>query len=147
MAQPTKYAPNTIWLGGKRVVVNDLLAGVAITPGMLIERYSIAGVPSFRPHTAADAEGSIYATEQIMFNKTVDDVYAIGDLVEALVGSSGTTIWAIVASGANVVAGAKLASAGNGKLKAGTTKAIAVAVEDKDNSAGPGDARIRIEVL
>lgn len=147
MAQPTKYPPNTIMLGGEFTEVGDLAAGVAITPGMLIERYAVGTVPTFRPHTNADSEGSIYAMEQSMMNLGVDVPYAIGDLVQAAVARPGTTVWAIVASGANVAAGAKLSSAGNGKLKAGTTKAIAVAVESKDNSAGPGDARIRVEVL
>lgn len=147
----TKYPPNTIYLGGaaagERVQVGDLAASEVITPGMLIERFNNAGAVKFRKHSGAGLAGAIYATEQSMLNKTVDDNYAAGDLVEATVCSAGTTIWAFIASGANIAAGDKLGSAGNGKLQpVGAGVAIAVAMENKNNAAGPGDARIRIEV-
>lgn len=147
--QPTKFPPRTIHLGGEQTVVNDVAAGVAITPGMLVERYTAAGgVPLFRPNTQTDKAGSSYALNQSMINLGVDDAYAIGDLVEVGIGQKGATYWALVASGANVANGALLGNAGNGKLKAvGAGIAIAIAVESKDNSAGPGDARIRVEVI
>ena len=145
----TREVPNTIVLGGPVTVVNDLAATEQITPGMLIERTDVAGVAKFKKHAGQGLEGSIYATEQSMLNLTVDDVYAAADLVEAAVGAPGATIWALVASGANVAAGAKLCSGGNGLLEAvgGGDLTIAVVLEATDNSAGPGNARIKVEVV
>lgn len=79
----TVLQPNTIWLGGPRQQVNDLAAGVAITPGMLVERYVPSGTQvRLRPHaTASVATGRFVATEASMVNKNVNDGYAINDLV------------------------------------------------------------------
>lgn len=144
----TKYPPNTVWLGGPRTEVGDLSAGEVITPGMLVERYNNAGVIRFRKHSGAGLAGSIFATEQSMLNKGVDDTYAVGDLMEVTVGAPGTTFWGLIASGANIAAGDKLASAGNGLLGAvGGGIAVAIAIESKNNTAGPANARIRVECV
>lgn len=147
MAQPTRYSPNTIWLGGPRTVVNHIPASEAIMPGMLIEVTNSGGLPAYRKAATADSEGSTYATEQAHFNLTVDDAYAANDIVEASVGVPGSYFWALIGSGQSVVNGATLGNAGTGYLKAATTKVIARAAETKDNTAGPGAARIRIEVV
>jgi len=143
----TKYPPNTIWLGGPRTEIGDIPAKEIITPGMLVERTSDSNVHKWQKHSVAGGTGTAFATEQSMLNKTVDDTYAAGDLMEVTEGGHGTNWWAIIASGANIARGAKLESAGNGKLRAYTSGVQAfVALEAKDNSAGPGDARIRVEV-
>lgn len=144
----TKFPPFTIWLGGPRTQIGDVPASAAITPGHLIERFDSAGAPFFRKHSAAGGAGSTYATEQNMNNLSVDVAYGVNDLVEATVGEPGTTIWALIASGQNIANGQKLESAGNGTLRAlAAGVAIALAVEAKNNSAGPLDARIRVEVV
>lgn len=145
----TRQAPNTVWLGGPRVEIGDVVAGEAITPGHLIERYDAgSGVSKFRKHTGTSLEGSTYATEQSMLNKAITDAYAAGDLVEASVGSPGSSFYAFIASGQNIAAGGQLESAGDGTLKAYSAGVkIALALEAVDNSAGPGDARIRVEVM
>jgi len=144
----TKYPPNTVWLGGPRTEVGDLSAGEVITPGMLVERYNNAGVVRFRKHSTSGGVTHTFATEQSMLNKGVDETYAIGDLMEVTIGSPGTTFWGLIASGANLAAGDKLGSAGNGLLAAvGGGTAIAIAIEAKNNAAGPGNARIRAEIL
>ena len=141
----TRNDPNTVYLGGPRTVVGDLAASEAITPGHLIEKFNNAGVWRVRKHTGTSLAGSTYATEQSMQNKGVDDAYAANDLVEAVVGAPGTTIWALIASGQTIVFGNDLESAGNGTLKiynAGVK--IATALESKTATA---TTRIRVEVL
>lgn len=144
-----KYPPNTIWLGGPRTEIGDIAASEAITPGMLVERFNAAGVVRYRKHATADVDCvRAVATEQSMMNLGVDDAYAANDLMEVSEGAGGSYFWMLIASGANIAAGAKLGSAGNGKLKAvGAGIPLFAATENKDNSAGPGDARIRVEVV
>jgi hypothetical protein len=145
----TKYPPNTIWLGGSRTEIGDLAANEAITPGMLVERTSVGGVARWRKHSVAGGKSSAsIATDMNMLNKTVDDVCAIGDLIEVSIGQKGSTWWMLVPSGQNIAAGGYLESAGDGQLRAfaaGTP--LFIAVEDKNNAAGPTAARIRVEAL
>lgn len=140
----TKQNPRTIHLGGRIVEVNDVAAGGAITPGMLLLRY--AG-PLYKAHDAASIEAvPVVALNPSMLNKGIDDAYASGDLVEAAVGEKGATFYMLIPSGQNIAAGAMLESNGDGKLKAGTTHPLFSALEAVNNAAGPGDARIRVEV-
>lgn len=153
-----KYPPNTIHLGGDTTIVNDVAAGVAIVPGMLIERYNSSGTPLFRPNTTVTAIGvsPTFALNQSMLNKGVGlpapgvaaDAYAIGDLVEAAIGHKGSTFWALVATAAPaIVIGDKLESAGDGTLRKWTTGTpIALALEPLTNVTG-ANARLRAEVL
>jgi hypothetical protein len=141
----TRLNPNTVYLGGPHLVVNDLAASEAITPGHLIEKFNNGGVWRVRKHTGTSLAGSTYATEQSMLNKGVSDAYAANDLVEAVVGSPGTTIWALIASGQTIVFGNDLESAGNGTLKiysAGVK--IATALESVTATA---TSRLRVEVV
>lgn len=153
----TRYAPNTIHLGGDKTEVGDIPAGVAIVPGMLIERY-LNTTAMFRPCTITTALGvaAIFALNQSMLNKgcglpapgVAGDAYAIGDLVEAGIGHKGSTWWALVADSAPAIAiGDKLESAGNGTLRKFTTGTpIAVALEALTNVSG-ANARLKVEVI
>jgi len=142
----TRQSPNTVHLGGPVTVVNDLAASEAITPGHLIERFNSSGTIRFRKHTGTSLAGSIYATEQNMLNLGVDDAYAANDLVEAVVGAPGATIWALIASGQNIAAGNDMESAGNGTLKVYSSGVkIATALENKPTVTVT--TRIRVEVV
>lgn len=143
----TRLNPNTIHLGGPKTVVNDLAASESITPGMMIERFASGTTNRWRKSTLTGLVNKAYALDHPMANKGVDDAYAAGDLVEAMIATAGTTVWALIASGGNVAFGAPLSDAGNGKVKAASGVTTAFALEKIDNSAGPGDARIRIEVV
>ena len=137
----TREDPRTIWLGGQNInIVNDLPAGSALTPGMLIHRdggeYVVCPV---------DIYSSTYALNQPELNKSVDDDYEDGDLMVAGVGRQGDSFYAWLASGENVGDGDELQSAGSGFLKAKASgRVCAVALEAKN--ATTGDARIRVEV-
>lgn len=142
----TRSNPNTVFLGGDRTQVNDLAAEEALTPGMLIERHSSAGVVRWRKHATSGGNTSVtLATEMQMMNKGVDDAYAIADLVEASVLHKGASAWGLIGSN-TVVAGDQLESAGNGLFQKKTSgTAIAVALEAKTNTSGT--ARLRLEAL
>lgn len=145
----TRFNPNTIYLGDEedRAIVNDIAASEAITPGHLIERFNNAGVIRFKKHaTAAQATAPIVALNQSMLNKTVDDAYAAGDLVEAAVMQKGATAWMFIASGQNIVAGQRLESAGDGTLRAlAAGVALFHALENKPTVQVL--TRIRVEAL
>jgi len=147
----TVLQPNTIWLGGPRTDVADLVCGSGgsigsvICPGMLIERYNPSGTfIRFRPHnTASVATERMLAIEASELNKGVNDGYAIGDIVRAVQGAGGTSFWGLIASGQNITAGQKLESNGDGTLKAYATLGAAIfsALESINNTsgwAGPG---------
>jgi len=114
----TRSAPNTIYLGGPRTIVNDMSAKAAITPGHLVERVNTSGVWQWQKHaTAGGNVGRSVATEQSMNNLGVDDDYAADDLVEVSLGAKGSTFWMLIASGQNISYGDSLESAGNGTLR------------------------------
>ncbi len=140
----TKFTPRTIHLGGPVTEVNDLHASGAITPGHFLDR----SAGKYIKHASAGVAGSTIALDQSEMNKGLDDAYADGDLVKAGVGVPGTTFLAFVPSGQNLADGAGLEHDGAGRLIAHSTGTIvAKAIEAKDNSAGPGDARMRVEVV
>lgn len=142
----TRYNPNTVFLGGERVIVNDLAASEAITPGHLIDSFNSAGIMRYRKHaTASIAVAKTVATEQSMLNKGVDDAYAAGDLVEASILSPGATAWMFIASGQTIVHGNKLESAGDGTLK--IFSAGVVLFKALENKTAVALTRIRVEAV
>lgn len=150
MATFTRFAPNTIYLGPQgpeRNVVADLSASEVITPGMLVERFAVAGVNRLRKSTLTGLASTLFALDHPMDNKGVDDTYGVADLVEMLVSKPGDEIWALVASGAVIAFGAPLSDAGNGYVKAASGVTIAHALETvSPGLAGTATMRIRIEV-
>jgi len=145
----TRYAPNTIHLGGHKISVNDIVGSGVITPGYLVERFSSSGTPKFRAHSTAGGNATkTVALNASMLNKGVDDNYADGDLIEAAIGESGSTWWMLIASGQNLVAGDFLESAGNGLIRKLTSGVpLFQALVDTNNTAGPSTMRIKVEAI
>lgn len=138
--------PNTVFLGGNRIQVNDLASSESITPGHLIDSFNNGGIQRWRKHaTASIACAKTVATEQSMVNKGVDDVYAIGDLVEASILEPGATAWMFLASGQTIVHGNKLESAGDGTLK--VFAAGIVLFKALENKTALALTRIRVEAV
>jgi hypothetical protein len=138
-------APKTIDLGGASVQ-REGTAGVAILPGMLIERTT---ADLFAPHDDGGNIGSpMFAVENEMVGKGITDQYAIGDNVIARIFSQGAGVYARLASGSSVTKGALLASNGDGYLKAmGTTDfCIGIARETVDATAAAKFIRIEISL-
>lgn len=146
----TRRNPNRIFLGGEPktpTVVNDIAAKEAITPGMLVVLDNNSGVHTWKIANTAKHPTTSVALDELMLNQGVDDACEAGDLIQVAELVPGHTFWALIASGASISFGDKLENAGNGKLRAWTDASRAFrAIETVDNSAGPGDARIRVEV-
>lgn len=145
----TVQPPNTILLGGPdgghAVIVNDIVAEEAITPGMLVELHSSTGA-KYRKASAALKTSSV-ALNASMLNRGVDDVWALGELMEVGVLQKGSTWWGLIASGQNLAVGAQLESAGGGTLRAlASGVPIAIAKEAK-TAAFTGLTRIRAELI
>lgn len=144
----TRTAPNKILLfgGPDPVIINDLAASEAITPGMLIERFNSAGTHRWRKSTRTGLKNTYYALDMPMQNLSIDTACAANDLIEVVQGAPGTCIYAFVASGATIVAGNRLTDAGNGYLKAvGSDTPCAEALENVTATVTP--TRIRVEVV
>lgn len=144
----TRTAPNKILLDGgpDPTIINDLACSEAITPGMLVERFNNAGVIRFRKSTRTGLRNNLYALDMPMLNKGIDDASAANDLIEVVQVKPGQTVYAMVASGATIVAGNRLTDAGNGYLKAvGSDEPCAEALENVTATVTP--TRIRVEAL
>lgn len=116
-----------------------------ITPGHLL-MFDSQG--RFKVHdTAAGAAATVFARENSMVGKSIDDTYVQNDTVPAWHCRSGDWVYALLDTGQNVAAGALLNSAGDGSLQSGSTNAIARALEAVNNSGGAAHARIRVEIL
>lgn len=145
----TKQSPRKIHLSGNVVKVNDVVAGGAITPGHLVERYNASGTPKFRAHaTASGMAAKAVALDASMLNAGYDTAYATGDLVEVGVFAPGAVAWMLLASGENVVAGDFLESKGDGTMRKYTSGVrLFQVVEGVDNSVGPTTSRVKAESL
>ena len=106
-------AKNTIKLKKYSDVIEEFVAAGAITPGMLLELGSNGKVA---PHSKADGNAiPMFALEDELQGKTIDDVYAAYDPVQVWIAGRGDIVNAI--AGDTITAGDFLVSAGNGKLK------------------------------
>ncbi len=111
-------AKNTIKLKKYSDVIEEFVAGAAITPGMLVALNASGAVI---PHNAADGNAiPMFALEDELQGKTIDDAYEASAPVQVWVAGRGDIVNAI--AGAEIAAGDFLVSDGTGKLKpAGTT--------------------------
>lgn len=145
----TRLNPNTIFLGGERIQVNDVAISEIATPGHLLERFNSGGVTRWRKSTGnGTAKAPALLTEQAMLNRGVDDNYAAGELAEVSILQKGGTAWAFIASGANVSYGDLLGDNGSsvpGTLKTSPTVALFTALENKPSVTSL--TRIRVEAL
>ncbi len=144
----TRTAPNKILLSGgpDPVIVNDLACSEAITPGQLVEQFNNAGINRYRKSTRTDKTNREYALDMPMQNLGIDTASAANDLIEVVHARPGDTIYALVASGASLVFGARLTDAGNGYLKAvGSGEPCAEALENVTATVTP--TRIRVKVV
>lgn len=134
----------TIALLGCPVLNEDGAASEAITPGHLVK-----GVTSIAKQTATTGDLSrTFALERDEMGKGISTAYAIGDYVKVGAFHAGCHVYAIIASGQNIAADQYLESAGNGTLRAIASGArLGRALEAVNNSAGPGDARLRVEIV
>ncbi len=109
-------AYNTIKVKKYSDVIEEMTAGGTITPGMLVEMTSTG---TCRAHSAKDENAiPMFALEDEMQGKTVDDNYVATDQVQVWIPGRGDMVYALLAQGQNVTKGALLSSNGDGRLKA-----------------------------
>lgn len=123
-------------------------AGSAITPGMLLKTNSSGNVI---PHNVAGGPAeNAFALEDALQGRTIEDDYAIGELVQVGIQQPGDVVFGWLAAGETASPGDLLVSNGDGTLKVrtGTDIAKAVALEAVDlTDTGAENARIRIRIL
>jgi hypothetical protein len=134
----------SIVLRGSPIINEDGVTATAITPGTLVK-----GVTTI---AAQDSDGGYaprtLALERDEMGKDIDVAYASGDTVKVAAFKPGERALALIASGQNIAEDGHLESAGDGTLCAyGSGVVLARALEAVNNSAGPGNARIRVEWL
>lgn len=136
--------PKTIDLGGGHSVQREAVAGGTIRPGMLI---AVSGATAIAHSVPGGTAQAAFAVENDLVGKGIDDTYANGNNVIYRVFPEGARVYALLASGQNVSAGAPLQSNGAGALSAASTadNVVAKAVESVDASAGI--TRIRVEIV
>lgn len=108
-------AYNTIKVKKYSDVIEEKVASAAITPGMLL---IIESTGKVKAHDQADKDVfPIFALEDELQGKGIDDAYAANDPVQCWIPYRGDIVNAILADGQKVVIGDPLTSDGYGRLK------------------------------
>ena len=108
-------AYNTIKVKKYSDVIEEMVASAAITPGMLL---IIESTGKVKAHNQADKDAfPIFALEDELQGKGIDDAYAANDPVQCWIPYRGDIVNAILADGQKVVIGDPLTSDGYGRLK------------------------------
>lgn len=121
-------AKQTIKLKKYTDIINEYNAVAAITPGWLLELTSAGKVQA--NSTAGIQCTKVFALEDELQGKTIDDDYAIAAPVQCWYATPGEEVFAWLANGEDVAIGAKLVSNGDGQLKAFTADSSATVTEE-----------------
>lgn len=146
---PVTELPKTIMLKGNlEDAYEEGRAGGAITPG---DQIMLNSAGALVVHGTAGGVGELlFAMEDALQGKTIDNAYASGDLVRYWKPKRGNEIYARLKAGEVVVIGDKLISGGDGtQIKAtGTiTGYTGIVREAVDNSAGGLVVRVKVRVV
>ena len=108
-------AYNTIKVKKYSDVIEEMVASAAVTPGMLL---IIESTGKVKAHNQADKDAfPIFALEDELQGKGIDDAYAANAPVQCWIPYRGDIVNAILADGQKVVIGDPLTSDGYGRLK------------------------------
>lgn len=145
---PSNTEPKTIMLRGSMTPHTErVCAEGQIKPGMLL---NVDNQGRFIPHAVAAGQASaIFARENSLAGRSIDQNYVQHDTVLAWNAQSGDWIYALLETGNNVALGALLESNGEGLLQAQSGNfSVARALEAVNATGGPATGtRIRVEVL
>lgn len=136
--------PKTIALAGP-FVQKEGVAGGAIKAGMLVK--DIAGAVVAHDGAGLAAAPAFAFPIQTVNGEDMATDYASGDQIIYGVFAEGSHVYAYLASGQNVAAGALLQSNGSGYLSAASTADNVVARALEAVNASGAAARIRVEVV
>ncbi len=136
--------------GGDKFLRLERVAAAAITPGHLVELTSADKVQ--KHSTAAGFTAKMFAVEDELQGKTIDQEYASASRVQFNVCPPGCIVNALIADGEDIAIGDKLVSNGDGTLKeadsAATDEIVGVAMEAVDMSdSSAADPSPRCAVL
>ena len=126
---------------------DEIRAGGTIKPGHLIVR-NASGVAVVHATNGGYAE-KIFAHEDALIGRTIDDAYSSGELVRYHVAQPGDVIYGFIKAGANVTDGSLLVSNADGTMDivAGSEVPLAQSIEDVDNSGGGAAVRCAFRIL
>ena len=106
---------NTIKLKKYSDHIEEWTANAAIVPGMLVEMMSTGKI---RKHATKDGHVfPMFALEDELQGKGIDDAYAAGAQVQVWIPWRGDKVYALLEDGQVIAKGDFLVSAGNGHLK------------------------------
>jgi len=154
-----KLPPNTIALTGRsrNMIINDIpIRDVLAKPGHIVETFNdttvTPNVRGWRRHSSATGIPSKFVLlENDIFNKGVDDTFALGNSGAVMCLRVGDAIWGLIPSGQNITQDDPLQSNGDGTFKAATatTAAANVAHYKAQETLGAVTTltRCRIEVI
>lgn len=119
----------TIHLLGEARTEEDI-AGGALTPGHLVEKYNDSGDAKLRVHQTQGgfAERAV-AVEDALQGREIDTAYAADERVTYKLFATGSVAYLYLKAGQNVALGDKLISNGDGTLIANGQEATGVSVE------------------
>lgn len=134
-------AYNTIKLKKYSDVIEEYTAGGTIYPGMLIRISAADTVAAHNDDAPAQGCLAMFALEDALQGKGIDDAYVSGDPVQCWIAGRGDEVYAIVEDGTNYTIGTFLESNGAGYLQAYTSGngAIAIVIEALDLSGSSGE--------
>jgi hypothetical protein len=152
-------AQNSIILKNYSDVFEEYTAGGTIYPGMLLSFSAANTVVAHADDAPTAGCLTMFACEDALQGKDIDQTYVTGDKVKVWVPGRGDEVYAILEDGANVAFGAYLESNGAGYLQAFSSGngAVAIALETLDltGSSGIADSsaplgfnkRIKVKIL
>ena len=133
------YNKNTIKLKNYSDVNEEHTAGGTIYPGMLLLMSAADTVIAHNDDAPANC-APLFAVEDELQGKGIDDSYVTGDPVQCWIPGRGDIVYAILKDGENVAVGAFLESDGSGYLQAYTSGAVVgQALEALDLSGSSGE--------
>lgn len=139
-------AHNTIKVKKYADVIEELVAGAGITPGMFVEVGS-AGTIAVNSVAGAEQLPPMVALEDDLQGKEISDAYIATDPVQVWIPGRGDMVYGILVTGENVAIGDPLYVDDAGKLAeltSGTQVAVGTAVEAVDATAA--DKRIIVRI-
>jgi len=152
-------AQNSIILKNYSDVFEEYTAGGTIYPGMLLIMSAADTVTAHSDDAPTAGCLAMFAVEDALQGKDIDDTYVTGDPVKCWIPGRGDEVYAILEDGANVAVGAFLESNGAGYLQAFSSGngAVAIALQavDLTGSSGAADSsaplgfnkRIKVKIL
>jgi hypothetical protein len=123
---------NTVKIKKYSDVVEEFEANAAITPGMLVE---VMSTGKLRAHaTALGNAFPMFALEDELQGKGIDDDYAAGDQVQAWIPGRGDIVNALLRDEENVAIGDFVESDGEGRLRKYVAEAVLSADAQEANT-------------